>query len=172
MYFTSSINWVNSSLLRNEGFQSCLISHDSVWAVISGQEKRREESSHNERQKKNKDTQLVLNGHVHMSTPKSLAAVVDSASYPQVSTSQVIKKEDLYCLHWLLLMMTSACSTHWTSGTRCYFVTADGALIWTQAQHIWSQCACDVTAPTHWHPSHTAYPSDWGQHCNVQSKLL
>lgn len=29
------MSWVNSSLLRNGGFQSCLISLDSDWAAIS-----------------------------------------------------------------------------------------------------------------------------------------
>ena len=29
------MSWVNSSLLRNAGFQSCLISLDSDWALIS-----------------------------------------------------------------------------------------------------------------------------------------
>lgn len=33
--FTSNISWVNSSLLRNEGFQSCWMSQISVWAETS-----------------------------------------------------------------------------------------------------------------------------------------
>jgi len=37
---TSSMSWVNSSLLRNGGFQSCLISLDSDWAAISDEGER------------------------------------------------------------------------------------------------------------------------------------
>lgn len=37
--FTSSISWVNSSLLRNDGFQSCLTSQVSFCAVMSETDK-------------------------------------------------------------------------------------------------------------------------------------
>lgn len=57
--FTSSISWVNSSLLRNEGFQSCLTSQVSFCAVMSEKRKGRGLSVLNDRNRGNSGWEKV-----------------------------------------------------------------------------------------------------------------
>lgn len=48
--FTSNMSWVNSSLLRKGGFQSCLISADSDCAEFSDKEEKKRKGIHLEKE--------------------------------------------------------------------------------------------------------------------------